>query len=53
VIAREAGVIVTDAARGGRLRAPLDIRAPVAWAGYANAALRRGSSRTCARFWRR
>lgn len=38
LIAREAGVIVTDDA-GGRLRAPLDIRASVAWAGYANPAL--------------
>jgi fructose-1,6-bisphosphatase/inositol monophosphatase family enzyme len=40
LIAREAGVIVTDARSGGRLAAPLDIRAPVAWAGYANEALR-------------
>lgn len=39
LIAREAGVVVTDA-RGGPLSAPLDIRAAVAWAGYANEALR-------------
>lgn len=38
IIAREAGVIVTDE-NGAPLSAPLDIRAPVAWAGYANAAL--------------
>jgi fructose-1,6-bisphosphatase/inositol monophosphatase family enzyme len=35
LIARELGVIVTDAA-GGPLRAPLDVRPDVAWAGYAN-----------------
>jgi hypothetical protein len=39
LIAREAGVIVTDAA-GGPLDAPLDVEADVAWAGYANAAIR-------------
>jgi fructose-1,6-bisphosphatase/inositol monophosphatase family enzyme len=39
LIAREAGVVVTDAA-GGPLAAPLDIRADVAWIGYANATLR-------------
>ena len=39
LIAREAGVLVTDAA-GGPLRAPLDIEADVAWAGYANQAIR-------------
>ena len=39
LIAREAGVIVTDPA-GGPLNAPLDIEADVAWAGYANAAIR-------------
>ena len=38
LIAREAGVVVTDEA-GGRLQAPLDIHAHVAWVGYANAAL--------------
>ena len=39
LIAEEAGVIVTDG--GGRpLDAPLDIHADVAWAGYANAAIR-------------
>ena len=35
LIARELGVIVTDA-RGGALRAPLDVQANIAWAGYAN-----------------
>jgi fructose-1,6-bisphosphatase/inositol monophosphatase family enzyme len=35
LIAREFGVIVTDA-RGGALRAPLDVETNVAWAGYAN-----------------
>lgn len=39
IIAREAGVIVTDE-NGQSLSAPLDIRAPVAWVGYANATLR-------------
>jgi len=39
LIAREAGVVITDEA-GLPLSAPLDIRADVAWAGYANAALR-------------
>jgi hypothetical protein len=39
LIAREAGVIVTDP-DGAPLSAPLDIRADVAWVGYANAALR-------------
>ena len=38
VIAREAGVIVTDE-HGAPLSALLDIRADVAWAGYANVAL--------------
>ncbi|MDX1933816.1 MAG: hypothetical protein SFU56_14555 [Capsulimonadales bacterium] len=38
-IAREAGVILTDET-GGPLTAPLDIRAPVSWVGYANPALR-------------
>jgi hypothetical protein len=40
LVAREAGVIVTDE-RGGRLRAPLDLHANVAWIGYANEAIRR------------
>jgi fructose-1,6-bisphosphatase/inositol monophosphatase family enzyme len=40
LIAREAGVIVTDAA-GGPLRAPLRVEPDVAWAGYANDAIRR------------
>lgn len=40
LIAREAGVIVTDE-RGGPLRAPLDVAPDVAWAGYANEAIRR------------
>jgi fructose-1,6-bisphosphatase/inositol monophosphatase family enzyme len=39
LIAREAGVLVTDVL-GGPLRAPLNIEADVAWAGYANAAIR-------------
>jgi hypothetical protein len=39
LIAREAGVIVTDPA-GGPLAAPLAIDADVAWVGYANAAIR-------------
>jgi len=39
LIAREAGVLITDPA-GRSLSAPLDIRAPVAWVGYANDALR-------------
>jgi fructose-1,6-bisphosphatase/inositol monophosphatase family enzyme len=38
LIAREAGVVVTDA-YGSPLSAPLDIRADIAWTGYANAAL--------------
>jgi hypothetical protein len=38
LIAREAGVIVTNE-RGDRLSAPLDIRAPVSWIGYANAGI--------------
>jgi len=39
LIAREAGVIVTDL-RGGRLDAPLDVFSDVGWIGYANATLR-------------
>jgi fructose-1,6-bisphosphatase/inositol monophosphatase family enzyme len=39
LIARELGVSVTDAA-GRPLDAPLDVHADVAWAGYANAAVR-------------
>jgi hypothetical protein len=39
VIAREAGVIVTDPF-GRPLAAPLDTHTPVAWVGYANAGLR-------------
>jgi hypothetical protein len=39
LIAREAGVIVTDA-RGQPLGAPLDVTSDVAWIGYANAAIR-------------
>jgi hypothetical protein len=39
LIAREAGVIVTDPA-GGPLLAPLGIEADVSWVGYANAAIR-------------
>jgi fructose-1,6-bisphosphatase/inositol monophosphatase family enzyme len=40
LIAREAGVIVTDE-RGGQLRAPLRIEPDIAWAGYANDEIRR------------
>lgn len=39
LIAREAGVIVTDV-RGGIVRAPLAVEPDVAWAGYANARVR-------------
>lgn len=39
LIAREAGVSVTDE-RGGPLRAPLQVEPDVAWAGYANEAIR-------------
>jgi hypothetical protein len=39
LIAREAGVIVTDE-RGDRLRAPLKVEPEIAWAGYANDAIR-------------
>ena len=39
LIAREAGVVVTGPA-GQRLSAPFDIEADVAWAGYANDAIR-------------
>lgn len=40
LIAREAGIVVTDE-RGDPLRAPLNVEADVAWAGYANDAIRR------------
>ena len=40
LIAREAGVIVTDE-RGGRLRAPLRVEPDLSWAGYANDWIRR------------
>ena len=40
LIAREAGVVVTDE-RGEQLRAPLRIEPDIAWAGYANDAIRR------------
>jgi len=39
LIARDAGVIVTDAT-GGPLAAPLDTETDVSWAGYANTAIR-------------
>ncbi len=39
LIAREAGVVVCDPA-GNALDAPLDVEADVAWAGYANVAIR-------------
>ena len=38
LIAREAGVVVTDA-WGAPLAAPLDTETPVAWVGYANETL--------------
>lgn len=41
LIARELGVIVTDAA-GDPLRAPLAVEPDVAWVGYANAEIRAG-----------
>lgn len=40
LIAREAGVIVTDE-RGGPLSTPLRVEPDIAWAGYANDAIRR------------
>lgn len=40
LIARELGVVVTDV-RGEQLSAPLNTEADVAWAGYANAEIRR------------
>jgi hypothetical protein len=40
LIAEEAGVLLTDP-WGAPLDAPLDVRAEVAWVGYANASLRR------------
>jgi hypothetical protein len=40
LVAREAGVIVTDA-RGERLSAPLSVEPDVAWVGYANESIRR------------
>jgi fructose-1,6-bisphosphatase/inositol monophosphatase family enzyme len=40
LIAREMGVIITDA-RGGPLRAPLDVDTDLAWAGYANSHIQR------------
>lgn len=39
LIAREAGIIVVDPS-GAPIQAPLDLEADVAWAGYANAAIR-------------
>lgn len=39
LIARELGVLVTDV-HGGSLRAPLDTSTDIAWAGYANPAIR-------------
>jgi fructose-1,6-bisphosphatase/inositol monophosphatase family enzyme len=38
LIARQLGIIITDPG-GQPLRAPLDVESPVAWAGYANAAI--------------
>lgn len=40
LIAREAGVIVTDE-RGGRLQAPLHVEPDLSWSGYANDWIRR------------
>jgi fructose-1,6-bisphosphatase/inositol monophosphatase family enzyme len=40
LIARELGVVVTDAS-GGALRVPLDVESNVAWAGYANSSIQR------------
>ena len=37
-ISREAGIIITNE-YGEPVRAPLDIREPVAWVGYANPAI--------------
>lgn len=39
LIARELGVVVTDAC-GGALRAPLNVDTDIAWAGYANESIR-------------
>jgi hypothetical protein len=39
LIAQEAGVILTDG-RGNELDAPMDVTTGVAWAAYANEALR-------------
>ncbi len=39
VLAQRAGVIISDA-RGQKLDGPLDVRADLAWVGYANASLR-------------
>ena len=51
LIAREAGVIVTDA-WGQPLNAPLDTSSPVAWVGYANEALRQHLEPTLQRLLR-
>lgn len=40
LIAEEAGVLVTDPATGAPLDAPLNVATPVAWAAYANPAIR-------------
>ena len=40
LIARELGVVVTDAG-GGALRVPLDVKSDIAWAGYANKSIQR------------
>jgi fructose-1,6-bisphosphatase/inositol monophosphatase family enzyme len=39
LVARELGIIITDP-HGRPLQAPLDVESPVAWVGYANAAIR-------------
>ena len=48
LIAKEAGVIVTDE-RGEALSAPLDIREPVSWIGYANTGIEAQLQPTLAR----
>jgi hypothetical protein len=39
LIAREAGVVITDA-KGEAVDAPMNVSADVAWIGYANAKIR-------------
>jgi len=51
LIAREAGVIVTDE-RGGPLRAPLDVASEASWIGYANESVRQELGPALARLLR-